>query len=145
MSDPFAVFMAHWIPTMGAEAAFNSWLEKQEKHGTAYVIPDLEPFKDTSGKVITGRRAWREHLKETGTIEFGHTDLRHATEAWTAKKTAGQTRLNAASKMAPAVDPGNARPVEPSDVSRRVMARLHGRPQPSRTELIKIAMEESKR
>jgi hypothetical protein len=145
VNDPFASFMAHWIPTLGNEEAFAAWVAKDEERTAAYVLPDFEPFKDTTGKVITGRRAWREHLAATGAVELGHSDLEKSRDSWTKRKAGLQARRDAASAVAPAVDPKDARPVAPSDAARRVMARLHGRPAPDRKTLIQIAIEERRR
>lgn len=41
-----------------------------------HVMPDLEPWRDTSGTYITGRAHWREHLKRTNTTEYGVEELR---------------------------------------------------------------------
>lgn len=42
---------------------------------SALINPDLEPFTSTSGQYITSRKQWRDHLKKTDAIEFGHSDL----------------------------------------------------------------------
>jgi hypothetical protein len=146
MTDPFAYFMDVYAPSCGVEEAFRSWLIKNEQHEAPYVMPDIEPFKDTSGKEITGRAAWREHLRATGTQEMGHADLKAATERHAAARREHWDRLNRAAREAPAVAmPERAAPVEPSRAAQRVMERLHGRPMPDRPTLIKIAIEERMR
>jgi hypothetical protein len=142
MSDPFREYMDIWAPSVGVNEAFNSWLQKSGLTTSAYVVGDIQPFMDTSGKYIEGRAAWREHLAATGSVEFGHSDLRKSAEEWTKKNGEAKARAATASKLAPAVDSKDARPVAPSEASRRVMARLHGRAAPDRKTLIQIAMEE---
>ena len=46
-----------------------------EPRAEVHIIPDLEPWKDPSGAVITGRTHWREHLKRTDSLEVGHSDI----------------------------------------------------------------------
>lgn len=146
MSDPFNQFMTMWAPSVGVEEAFRCWKIKDEEFQAAYVIPDLEPFKDTSGKHIGGRRAWREHLKSTGTEEMGHADLKTLTERHTARRDAYKGRMQAATAQSTPVPVSkDARPVEPSKTAYRVMERLAGRPIPDRPTLIKIAIEERMR
>jgi hypothetical protein len=44
---------------------------------TSYqVMPDIQPFKDMTGKVIEGRRQWRDHVKALGGVECGVSDLK---------------------------------------------------------------------
>ena len=146
--DPFAQFMDIYAPSCGVEEAFRSWLIKtgQEGQEAPYVIPDIEPFRDTSGKQITGRRAWREHLRSTGTQEMGHADLKAATERHEVSKQAYRERMGRATSEAPVMaTPATAVPVVPSRTSQRVMERLYGRPTPDRQTLIKIAIEERMR
>ena len=144
--DPFAYFMDVYAPSCGIEEAFRSWLIKTERQEAPYVMPDIEPFKDTSGKYISGRAAWREHLHSTGTQELGHSDLRAQTERHEAAKQAYRERMDAATRAAPAMQVSeHAKPVQPSDAAKRVMNRLHGRPAPDRQTLIKIAIEERMR
>lgn len=51
-----------------------------EPRAEVHIIPDLEPWKDPSGAVITGRAHWREHLKRTDSLEVGHSDIRAQAE-----------------------------------------------------------------
>jgi len=140
--DPFAAFMGHWEPTCGFAEAYAAWCAKRESFATAYVVPDLEPWRDTSGKLITGRRAWREHLRALGLEEYGHGDLKAATERFAAK----QARKQALGPLPSApVDVMKARPSEPSRAARRLQERLYGRPEPDRRTLIGMAIEERTR
>ncbi|MCR4300725.1 MAG: hypothetical protein NUV51_03870 [Sulfuricaulis sp.] len=146
MSDPFAQFMEMWVPSVGIENAFESWGLKQEERGAHYVMPDIEPFRDPSGAYISGRRAWREYLKSTGTTELGHGDLQRQTERRISEFQDRKGRLERASRLAPVSPiPQQAAPVGPSRTAARVMERLHGRPAPDRPTLIKIAIEERMR
>ena len=146
MSDPFARFMEMWVPSVGLEDAFQSWLLKQERHQAHYVFDDLDPFRDTTGVYISGRRAWREHLKATGTTEFGHRDLARETERRIAAYQNRREYRERASREAPVVPISReATPVGESRTTARVMERLHGRPTPDRPTLIKIAIEERMR
>lgn len=143
MSDPFAYFMDVYVPSCGLEEAFRSWLIKNEQHEAPYIMPDIEPFKDTSGKFITGRSAWREHLRETGAQEFGHADLKKQRERHEEAKHAYRERISHATREAPVMAISESvRPVALSNTAIRVMNRLHDRPTPDRQTLIKIAIEE---
>ena len=111
-----------------------------------HIIPDIEPFKANDGAVINGRAHWRNHLKATGTVEMGHSDVRSMEAAHARKKAAHQERLRtsaakAVSRDVPVVD---AR-VDHSRIAARVAERLEGRPVPERKTLIKIALEEARR
>ena len=146
MSDPFGQFMDLWAPSVGVSDAFLSWQIKDAEQVAPFIAPDFEPFRDTSGKHISGRRSWREHLASTGTQELGHADLKRMTERHTALKQAHRVRMDRATREAPpmAADFTTA-PVEPSRTAARVAERLHGRPAPDRRTLIKISMEERMR
>ena len=146
MSDPFRQFMSTWAPSVGIEEAFRCWRLKDDEQRAAYVMPDIEPFRDTSGQYITGRSAWREHLKRTGTIELGHADLKTQAERHLVRQQAHRDRMEQATSAArPMPIPQTAAPVAPSQTAARVAERLHGRPTPDRPTLIKIAMEERMR
>lgn len=103
------------------------------------VIDDIEPFVATTGKLIAGRRQWRDHLKEIGAVEMGHADLEKATTAHQARKAASLTR-----PRTPAYQ-GETKPIERSKTTCRLLERLEGRPAPDRKTLIKMAIEERKR
>ena len=146
MTDPFSYFMDIYAPSCGIEEAFRSWLIKEQQREAPYVMPDIEPFMDTSGKHISGRSAWREHLRSTGTHELGHADLKRQVENHEAAKLAHRERMGIAMREAPPMPtPASAVPVAPSRAAQRVMERLHGRPVPDRQTLIKIAIEERMR
>ena len=146
MTDPFSYFMDIYAPSCGIEEAFRSWLIKNEQQDAPYVMPDIEPFMDTSGKHISGRSAWREHLRSTGTQELGHADLKRQVEHHEAAKLAHRERMGIAMREAPPMPiPSSAVSLEPSRAAQRVMERLHGRPTPDRQTLIKIAIEERMR
>ena len=147
-NDPFAQFMDLWAPSVGVEDAFHSWGIKEEQQESAYVMPDIEPFRATSGRYISGRSAWREHLARTGNVEMGHADLKRATENHEKRKAREKESLTRAQKLgvqAKHVPFEQPVPQERSRMSVRVAERLHGRPAPDRKTLIKIALEEGRR
>ena len=141
MSDPFAYFMEVWVPSVGLNEAFSSWQLKDAVHEAAYVVPDIEAFRDTTGTEITGRRAWKEHLKRMGAEEFSRMDLARATEE-RFRKVQAQRRKPSTEITHPDKP---IQPAEPSATTRRVLERLHGRPAPDRKTLIQIAIEERTR
>jgi hypothetical protein len=42
------------------------------------VMGDIAPFMSPDGKMIEGRKQWRDHLKRTDSIEMGHSDVKYA-------------------------------------------------------------------
>lgn len=142
MTDPFAQFMSIWVPSCGLDNAICDWQLKAEQQRPPYIIPDLDPFLDTSGKYITGRKSWREHLRLTGTQEFSREELKAQTECHRQAKANYQKKMAEVSRIASPIGiPPNAVRIE-SRTAQRVMERLEGRPRPDRPTLIKIAMEE---
>ena len=115
-----------------------------------YIQPDIAPFRDIgSGKVIEGRRQWREHVKNNGLVEYGKTDLRDMQGVHEKRKRAAAER---AQKIATEVV-GEWKEPEPlpkderqnSRLWAKVAERLEHRPVPPRKTLIRIILEESKR
>lgn len=111
---------------------------KPEANKSAYVQPDFEEWG--------GKRKWREHLKRTGAMELGHSDVKVATEKWNKRKAAFAEKLAKAPKE---VHPVDAPVLDAPDYQRtrlnaEVRNRLEGRPEPSRIELIKITMEQAR-
>ena len=118
-----------------------------EPRSSHHVIPDIQPFKSNDGTVIKSRSHWRSHLKATGSIEMGHSDVKYAQAEHAKKKAAQQERL---AKAAQYVKTSSDLPVMEGRVDRPRIAisvanRLHNRPMPDRKTLIRIALEESKR
>lgn len=119
-----------------------------ETHG---VIPDIQPFVANTGEFITGRRAWREHLKRTDGIEMGASDLKAAEDAWKRKKEAFHEKLNKANGVVKASegmaisDTSRIGPRNLSKLQTEMLNRLHGRPIPERKELIKLTLDAAKR
>ena len=143
--DPFALYMDHWAPSVGSLDAFMSWLTKERaSQWSFYVMPDLTPFRDTTGVVIESRAKYREHLKRVGGFELGPSDVAQLTARHQERKTAHAEKMRRASSAAPVVDAAPLRPVQ-SAISARVAERLHGRPTPDRKTLINIAIEEATR
>ena len=68
-------FIEHWTPTIGREAAEQSWLDKQ---ATSYrqapmVMGDIQPYiSQIDGSLIESRSKHRAHLKEHKCIEVGN-------------------------------------------------------------------------
>lgn len=146
--DPFAYYMDFWAPTLGIADAFESWLEKMRMEGrhSAYVMPDIAPFRSNDGAYINGRMQWRDHLKVNDLQELGHADIKHQGEQWQKRKQSHQERL----KRSDGVDvtasvPSDFRPEQASRLQTEIANRLHGRPTPPRKELIKLAIEQAKR
>ena len=128
-----------WVPAN--EAA----LVAEQK--TAMIMPDIQPFRSSDGAYISGRAAWREHLKATGTIEMGHADVAAQRNAWNKKREAFQNRLklsvNAVREASPPV--GEIRPIQRTGLNVEIANRLHNRPAPDRKELIKLTLDLAKR
>jgi hypothetical protein len=116
----------------------------------SYVIPDIQPFKANTGKVIEGRRQWRDHLKETDSVEMGHSDLEAQRAAQERKKREHLEKLEKSAKLNLKTEWQEPKEIESSPQSHSrlwagVAGRLEGRPEPSRKQLLKIVMEEMKR
>ncbi len=112
-----------------------------------YVIPDINPFVSNDGTPIKGRAHWRDHLKATGGVELGHSDVKAMQSQHAKKKSAHQERLNKAHQFVRAnsdVRVTEAK-VDRSRIAVDVANRLHGRPMPERKTLIRIALEEARR
>lgn len=114
---------------------------------THHVIPDIEPFRDPSGAFISGRRAWREHLKRTDTIELSHSDMKAAQVQWNKRKEAHREKLKGAVQTVQKWDQptGEIRPVNRSNLMVEMANRLHGRPIPERKEMLKLTLDIAKR
>ena len=68
-------FLEWWTPTVGAEEAKRSWLEKQEnkKREVSMVMSDIEGYiSQVDGTWIKSRSHHRSHLKQHGMIELGN-------------------------------------------------------------------------
>lgn len=109
-----------------------------------YVMNDLE-FRSTDGAMIGSRSTWREHLKRTGTIELGHSDIQSQKDSWESRKSSHRERMKQADKFN--VRPTDAPPVshetqyERSLLNREIANRLDGRPTPGRKELLKLTLD----
>ena len=67
-----------WVfPSDGSEP-----YEKSKGPAAEYttVMGDIAPFMSPDGKMIEGRKQWRDHLKRTDSIEMGHSDVKYAQE-----------------------------------------------------------------
>lgn len=131
-----------WVYVDGE--AYEYGHEPVEAH---HVIPDIEPFMSPDGKFITGRRAWREHLKATDSIEMGHSDMKAAQAQWGKRKEAFRERLRGSAEAVKAAEnaPTEIRPVQMSRLNAELANRLHGRPVPPRKELVKMTLDLAKR
>lgn len=45
-----------------------------------YVQGEIKAFQSTSGKYFDSRKKWRQHLKDTGSFEYGHSDMKYMQE-----------------------------------------------------------------
>jgi hypothetical protein len=116
----------------------------------SYVIPDIQPFKDTTGKVIEGRRQWREHLKEIDAVELDKGDLARMQEAQEKKRQAHLAKVEQQTKLQLKTEWQEPQEVQSDPNSHKrlwakVAERLEGRPQPTRKQLLRIVVEEQKR
>lgn len=115
------------------------------------VCDDIKQFQSPDGAVIEGRAQWREHLKRTDSVEMGHSDMKAMERNQSKRRAAFDARLNRKDKYVNPADirmaeaPSLDTPGENSRVHQEVANRLHGRPRPDRTTLIKIALEEARR
>ena len=113
---------------------------------TFEVMPDFQPFVANDGKVIEGRRQWREHLKNTNGVEMGHGDIKRQTETWNKKQAANAAKVAEGQKyIKPAEFKPDAHAEGPSRLSIEVANRLHGKERPSRRELVQLAVELKRR
>lgn len=116
----------------------------------SYVVPDIQPFKDTTGKVIEGRRQWREHLKSIDAVEMGKADLEKARELQEKKKREQLEKVEKQAKLSLKTDWQEPKEIE-ADPHRhkrlwaKVAERLEGREAPTRKQLLRIVVEEQKR
>ena len=116
----------------------------------SYVIPDIAPFKDTTGKVIEGRRQWRDHLKSIDAVEMSKGDLAAAQEIQEKKRQAQIALVEKQAKVSLKTEWQEPKEIERDPTSHKrlwakVAERLDGREQPSRKQLLRIVMEEVKR
>ena len=120
------------------------YYDAQDSH---QVIPDIDPFMSPDGQYITGRGAWREHLKRTDSIEMGHSDVKAAQEGWAKRKAAHIERLKHSAETVRDVshETGEVKPFKRSNLNVEIANRLHGRPTPERKELIKLSLDLAKR
>ena len=109
------------------------------------IMADLEEFRSPDGARISGRAAWREHLKATGSIEMGHDDMKQVQGRWNQRKQDHAKRIQRDTEnVKPAEMPDDPRPAERSRTSVEMANRLAGRPVPDRKTLIKLTLETAK-
>ena len=127
----------------GSECVFS---ESDVVNKSTEIMPDFAEFKSPDGAIISGRAAWREHLKKTDCIEMGHTDMRTAQENWSKRKAAHNDRLKGQLAVSQQFDqPNEIREFKRSNLSVEMANRLHGRPPPDRIEMLKMTLEQMKR
>lgn len=115
-----------------------------------YVQPDLAPWRDIgSGKVIEGRRQWREHVKANNLVEYGRDDMLRLTSAHEQRKKAAAARTERIAREVVGEwqehEPLPEQGVEHTRLWARVAERLEHRPVPPRKTLIRIILEEARR
>lgn len=114
-----------------------------------YVQPDIAEFRTPGGKHISGRTAWREHLKRSNSIEMGHSDLKRAKEKWDGRQSDFRDKLKAGEKAGvgprelPDIGPkGELRnEYQMTRLNQEVRNRLDGRPLLERKMLLKLTLE----
>lgn len=121
--------------------------KKRTESKSHFVQPDIVEFKGADGVTIGGRRQWREHLKETGTIEMGLADMQQSREKWNSRQNDFKDRLRKAEKfdvkpVAPRSE--EIRPMERTRLNSEIANRLDGRPMPDRKTLLKLTLETAK-
>lgn len=126
------------------------WVPANEAAYVASVGPtvmgDIAPFNCPDGAHISGRSAWREHLKRTDTIELNHSDMTAMRETWNKRQSAHRERLKgSAEAVMDASKPGEIHPFQRSNLNVEIANRLHNRPTPERKELIKLTLDLAKR
>jgi len=110
-----------------------------------YVQPDFEPFQSPDQAVITSRTQWREHLKATDSVEFGHSDMKAQQESWNKRQEQHRERVDRAKQYVKEYDrPQEVRECKRSNLNVEMANKLHGRPTPNRVEMIKLTMETAK-
>ncbi len=110
-----------------------------------YVQPDFEPFQSPDQAVITSRTQWREHLKATDSVEFGHSDMKAQQESWNKRQEQHRERVDRAKQYVKEYDrPQEVREYKRSNLNVEMANKLHGRPTPNRIEMIKLTMETAK-
>ncbi len=126
--------------------------EPYEKHkGPMYdvtmVMGDIAPFMSPDGVMITGRSQWRQHLKDTDSIEMGHSDIKYAQAECNKNNAAHAERLKGQVALIQEFDRPGA-PIAPQRMSQlnvEMANRLHNRPMPERKEMLKMTLEQMKR
>ena len=110
------------------------------------IMPDLPEFQSVDGVVISGRAAWREHLKKTDCVEMGHSDMKAAQESWEKRKEAHNARLKGQLAISQKFNqPSETREFKRSNLNVEMANRLHGRPPPERIEMLKMTLDQMKR
>lgn len=119
------------------------WIKVEDESRSEFhhVIPDLQEFRNTDGTMIGGRSQWREHLKRTGSVEMGHSDMKAAQANWDNRKDKFQSRLKRDTGVHEAQAPSEITEHQYSRINAEVRNRLDGRPEPDRKTLIKLTLE----
>lgn len=124
----------------------NKFVERVRTASKAPMVQaDLADFVSPDGSTISGRARWREHLKRTEAVEMGHSDIKAMEDQWQRRKSEFGERLRGPGVREAAPPEEAIGPAERSRVSAEIANRLHNRPAPDRTVLIKMALEEARR
>ena len=134
-----------WVfPSNGSEP-----YEKTSGRSGEYttVMGDIAPFMSPDGKMIEGRKQWRDHLNRTESIEMGHSDVKYAQAEWNKKKEVHRDRLRGQLATVQEFDRPGApiSAVKMSNLNVEIANRLHNRPMPERKEMIKMTLDQMKR
>src|SRR5439155_6014806 len=107
-------------------------LTPQEIAALPQVMDDVPDFRSPDGARIRGRAQWREHLKRTGSVEMGHSDLKIAQENWQKKRRTFAEKTSQVSNHVRPVEPpeGEIRERRSTEVDKALANRLYNRPMP---------------
>lgn len=117
------------------------------------VMPDLKPFKSNDGKVIEGRRQWREHLAQNNLIEWGKSEIADATAKHQKRQREAAERAERMARdtlMRTDWDAVQAQQLPTDERAKtrlwcKVAERIEGREKPTRRQLLRVVVEEVKR
>lgn len=127
----------------GSECVF---FAGDEVNRSTEIMADMPEFQSIDGAVISGRAAWREHLKKTDCIEMGHSDMKASQESWAKRKAAHNDRLRGQLAVSQEFNqPTEIKEFKRSNLNVEMANKLHNRPPPGRIEMLKMTIEQMKR
>jgi hypothetical protein len=107
------------------------------------VQDDVPEFRSPDGVRISGRAQWKEHLKRTGTVEMGHSDMKSRQAQWEKRRSAFQAKVQSGGEHVKEVVPptDSIERSTPTQISVEMANRLYNRPMPDRKTMIKLTLE----